>query len=412
MQQRVPTSSDQSINVRRWPSEIPLFIAVIVVSILLWIVITVATVGIGLVYALLIGLFFFFVHAGLVMHLRGSAIQLGPNQFPEIYNRVVELSATAGLKDTPDAYILQADGALNAFATKFFRGKIVTLYSDLLEACGDDRAARDMIIGHEIGHLRSGHLDWQVLTAPGRFVPFLGSAYSRACEYTCDRWGASLCGDPDGARRGLIVLAAGRTLSRSVNVDAYIAQQQKLDTGWMTLARWAALYPPLSARVDVLSTRPDARPYSTWKGPLRAWAILAAFVLVPVLVASSLPFLFQPILREFGGLGADFGSIVEPQSLPQDDGNAVIIPEQGPADAAPPAPSFASVEEMPAPQPAPVLGDARLNELAQQCQAGDMGACDNLFNETEVGSPEEQYANTCGQRIPDNTEDCASLISQ
>ena len=29
----------------------------------------------------------------------------------------------------------------------------------LLDACGDDTAARDMVIGHEIGHLKAGHLD-------------------------------------------------------------------------------------------------------------------------------------------------------------------------------------------------------------------------------------------------------------
>lgn len=406
MQQNVPSSSEQLVRIKRWPSEIPLFITILVVSILLWIVIAVATVGIGVLYALLLGVFFFFVHAGFVMHLRGNAIQLGPDQFPELYNRVAELSAKAGLKKTPDAYILQADGALNAFATKFFRGKIVTLYSDLLEACGDDAAARDMIIGHEIGHLRSGHLDWQLLTAPGRFVPFLGAAYSRAREFTCDRWGASLCGDPEGARRGLLVLAAGREHSRKVNVNAYIAQQHKLDTGWMTLARWLSLYPPLSARVDVLSTVPGARPFSSWKGPLRALAIMASFVLVPVLLATSLPFLFQPLLSQIGTLGTDFDKIIEPGTRLQDDDPTDTDPEEG----SPAVPRFGSVAEMPEPKPAPVLQDTRLNELAQQCQAGEMQACDELFNETEVGSPEESYGNSCGERIADNTEDCTSLV--
>ncbi|GHD11171.1 M48 family metallopeptidase [Tianweitania populi] len=419
MQERV-SINQQPVLIKRWPSEIPLFVVILVVSIILWIAIIFGTVGIGLIYALFFGLIFFFAHLALIMHLRGSAIQLGPNQFPEIYHRVVELSAKAGLKKTPDAYLFQADGGLNAFATKFFRSRIVTLYTDLLEACGDDTTARDMIIGHEIGHLRSGHLNWQLLTAPGRIMPFLGSAYSRACEFTCDRWGAALCGDPAGAHRGLIILAAGGVYKKNVNVEAYIAQQRTLDTGWLTIGKWLALYPPLSARVDVLS-RPGARPYSSWKGPLRALGIMAAFVLIPILIATSIPFVFQPMLREMGVLSNDFGTILSPGLAPQDsfrqpgsdtDGSADPEANSG-ADGSPAtAPSFASVAEMPSPQPAPTVADERLNELAQQCQAGEMQACDDLYNETDFGTPAEQYGNTCGGRLPENTEECVSLVAQ
>ncbi len=400
MQQAASTAGIQPIKVKRWPSEIPLRIVIIIVSVLLWVGIIFGTMGIGLVYAILIGLFLFFIHVGLIMHLRGSAIQLGPDQFPEIHNRVVELAAKAGLKKTPDAYILQADGGLNAFATKFFRGRIITLYSDLLEACGDDTAARDMIIGHELGHLRSGHLDWQLLTAPGRFIPFLGSAYSRACEYTCDRWGAALSGDMEGARRGLLILAAGPAHSKRVNVSAYIAQQEKLNTGWMTLGRWLALYPPLSARVDVLSTDIGHRPFSSWKGPLRALAILASFVVVPAAIGIALPFLVQPLLRDLGIISSDLGTLVEPQNQ-----NPNSDPALNPS-------TYGSVDEMPPATPAPTFSDTRLNELSQQCGAGDMQACDDLYNESDYGSPEEDYGNTCGGRLPDNALECTALVPQ
>ena len=419
MEQRV-SFNEQPVLVKRWPSEIPLFVVILVVSIILWIGIIVGTMGIGLIYVIFFGLFFFFAHLALIMHLRGSAIQLGPNQFPEIYQRVVELSAKAGLKKTPDAYLFQADGGLNAFATKFFRSRIVTLYTDLLEACGDDTTARDMIIGHEIGHLRSGHLDWQLLTAPGRFMPFLGSAYSRAREFTCDRWGAALCGDPAGAHRGLIILAAGGVYKHNVNVAAYIEQQKTLDTGWMTLGKWLALYPPLSARVDVLS-RPGARPYSSWKGPLRAWGIIAAFVLIPTILAASIPFVFQPLLQELGFIRDDLGGLIEPGLAPQDDSvvpdagtDGSVAPDASSGDASAPAiaPAFNSVAEMPAPQPAPTLTDERFNGLSQQCQAGEMQACDDLFNETEFGSPGELYGSTCGGRLEENALECASLIPQ
>jgi hypothetical protein len=169
--------------------------------------------------------------------------------------------------DVPPMVICDGDGETEAAKAWFI---------SLLAACSDDEVARDMIIGHEIGHLRAGHLNWWMLTAPGRFMPFLGSAYSRACEYTADRFGAALCGDPEGARRGLTVLAAGGAHSRQVNLNAFVEQQQSLDTGWMTLARWLSTYPPLSARVAVIAPG-LATPYRSFPTTQRRSAFQSAF---------------------------------------------------------------------------------------------------------------------------------------
>jgi hypothetical protein len=141
-----------------------------------------------------------------------------------------------------------------------------------------------MVIGHEIGHHRAGHLDLALLLAPGRLLPFLGSAYSRACEHTCDRWGSALCGEPAGALRGLAILAAGGKFGPRVNLSAFVAQRASLDTGWMTIGRWLSNYPPLSARVAALEPGLDSGPAST-RGAWRAAGILGAFVAVPTVLA-------------------------------------------------------------------------------------------------------------------------------
>lgn len=271
-----------AVQVERWPSEVPLTVFVVLASLGIWAMLALTI--IGLIYVLFIFLFLFFVHLAFVTHLRGSAVKLGPEQFPELHARVVDLGRRAGLEKLPDAYLMQAGGSLNALATKFFRGRMIVLYSDLLDACGDDRAARDMVIGHELGHLRSGHLDWLLFKAPGALVPFLGAAYSRACEYTCDRWGAALCGDASGASRGLAVLAAGGRHGPRVNLRAFVAQQEDLDTGWMTIGRWLGGYPPLSARVQAVQPALAAGPTVAIRGPVRAILILAAMFVVPSLV--------------------------------------------------------------------------------------------------------------------------------
>ncbi|MGE0641668.1 MAG: M48 family metalloprotease [Thermoanaerobaculia bacterium] len=298
-----PASAPQ---VQRWPSEIPLLCVVAVVSFWIWLALALSILGI--VYVALIGAFLFLSHVAFVTYIRGSAIRLSDRQFPELHARVVELSRRAGLRQPPDSYVLQAGGSLNAFATKLFRSRMIVLYSDLLDACEGDDAARDMIIGHEIGHLKSRHLDFHWLLVPGYLVPFLGAAYSRACELTCDRWGRALCGDDAGASRGLVVLAAGGRLASRVDVAGFVDQKRDLDTGWLTLGKWLAPYPPLSRRIELL--RPDlpAQPFLSTRGPVRAIAILLVAGLVPM---AGMGFAFWKLMstyRNLAALGSPGGS--------------------------------------------------------------------------------------------------------
>lgn len=53
------------------------------------------------------------------------------------------------------------------------------------------------------------------------------------------------------------------------------------------------------------------------------------------------------------------------------------------------------------PDPAPVVlgDDPVLNQLAQSCFEGDMGACDDLFLQSPAASDYEAYGNTCGGRV-------------
>lgn len=288
------------VRIERWPSELPLRVAVILASLGLWFLLAVSLIGI--VYALLIGLFLFLAHVGFVAHVRGSGVRLGPDQLPGLHARVEALARRAGLARVPEAYLMQAGGSLNALATRFLGSGLIVLFSDLVDACGDDEAACDMIVGHELGHLAAGHLAARWFLLPGLVTPFLGSAYSQACEYTCDRYGAALCGERRAALTGLGILAAGGAHGRALDFAALARQREALNTGWMTLGRWLMSHPPLCLRFAALDpslvegTRPGAR------GPVRAVAILAAFALLPAvaLAAFGVVFVgrFQEALRE------------------------------------------------------------------------------------------------------------------
>jgi Zn-dependent protease with chaperone function len=272
--------ADPPIQVTRWPTEIPLLVVSVAISIALWIVLLFSVVGIA--YALLVGLFFFVVRVAFMAHVRGSGVRLGPDQFPALHARVTELARRMGLDPVPDTYIMQAGGALNAFATRFFGRNFVVLYSDLLDACGADDSARDMIIAHELGHVHAGHLRAHLLLLPSAIIPFLGAALSRAREYTSDRYGLAGAGSRAGAALGMTILAAGASHGRLVNRKALVRQREDLNTGWMTIGEWFASHPPIARRLAQLDPDSVDTPVGVARGRLSAIAIIALGVVLPI----------------------------------------------------------------------------------------------------------------------------------
>ena len=140
-------------------------------------------------------------------------------------------------------------------------------------------------------------------------MPFLGAAYSRACERTCDRWGAALCGDPAGALRGLAILAAGGSHARSMNLQAFVAQRRDLDTGWMTLGSWLSAYPPLSERVELLAPALGAGLPANAQGPQRAAGILALLIVVPALGFAAVGAVWVMAVSKFAGAGSGLAAL-------------------------------------------------------------------------------------------------------
>lgn len=238
------------IVVTRSRAERPLRAILIVTAIVLWAALIVSVVG--LVYGLLLWAFLFFAHMVLIARLRGSAIKLGPQQMPELHERAAAIAQRIGMAKAPEVYLQESGGVLNAFATRFGRRRFVVLNSDLVEACGDNEDALDFIIGHELGHIHCGHLNWRWLIGPALFIPFLGTAYSRACEYTCDRYGFLAASNPDRAIDGLCILAAGPRFSPRINKRAFVAQRGDMETVFMKLGQWLETHPPVAHRIGAL----------------------------------------------------------------------------------------------------------------------------------------------------------------
>jgi Zn-dependent protease with chaperone function len=278
-----PDDDPAAIRVSRWPTERPLLILNALVSAGLWFLLFRSIPSIA--STAMWGAFMVLTNIAFVTVVRGSAVRLGPEQFPELHARVEELARRMGFRHMPDVYLKQQDGALNAFATRFLRLHMVVLLSDLLEACGDDLAARDMIIGHELGHIRAGHLRGRWLLMPASFVPFLGSALSRAREYTCDRYGRAAAGDRDAALLGLAILSAGGRYGPQVNRAALMRQRHDLRSAWMLIGEWLGSHPPLSKRLWALAPELEAEAAAPIRFRLRG--LRAALAVVVVIVAGT-----------------------------------------------------------------------------------------------------------------------------
>jgi Zn-dependent protease with chaperone function len=210
-----------------------------------------AGLGVVLFYLVFFAFGLFMVQGLFIGRLRGNGVRVTARQFPTLHRLVAEHAARLGMKSVPDVFVLQSGGMLNAFATRFLGRDFVVVYSDVL-ALAEERgeAAVGFIVAHELAHVARGHLRHRWLTVPGRMVPYLGAAYSRACEYTCDRFGAHC--QPDGGIDGLLVLAAGATLYRNVDAREY-ARQVETETGfWVRRAELMSTHPHLPRRVAAL----------------------------------------------------------------------------------------------------------------------------------------------------------------
>lgn len=210
-----------------------------------------AGVGVFLGYGIVIALVVFMAHGLMIGHLRGNGVRVTATQFPVLHRIVNAHARTLGMTETPDVFVLQAGGVMNAFATRFLGRNFMVLYSDVLAmAEREGERAVGFIVAHELAHVKRGHLRHRWLITPARFVPYLGAAYSRACEYTCDRFAAHC--QPDGAVDGLLALAAGPDLYRRVDARQFARQVQTDGGFWVRRAELLSAHPTLPKRVAAI----------------------------------------------------------------------------------------------------------------------------------------------------------------
>lgn len=231
------------------PRERTLANITLVLGALVWLALIIGTYGLALIALGLGLLIYIFLHSALVSHVKGKGVELSEAQFPDVYADLVACCERLKVKSVPKAYVLNGNGVLNAFATRFLKAQYVVLLSDLVDAMAKHPDGVRFYLGHELGHLREKHFSLQVLRWPVLWLPLLGAAYSRARETSSDLHGLACSASPEGAARALVLLAAGAQRWPQVDLAKFV-RQAKYTTGfWMSFHELTAAYPWLTKRV-------------------------------------------------------------------------------------------------------------------------------------------------------------------
>ena len=204
-----------------------------------------------LIYGGMIVLFFLLRNVLLAGYIRANAVLVSDRQFPEIYKILDKQAKSLKMKRVPQMYIMQAGGILNAFAMRYAGKHYVVIFSNIMETAYDyGTPVLSFIIGHELAHVKRNHLLKNVVTLPSILVPFLNQAYSRACEYTCDRIGRQQ--SPNGAIDGMSILAIGTKLFGKINVEEFAKQLQVTGGFCVWFSEILSSHPHISKRVHRL----------------------------------------------------------------------------------------------------------------------------------------------------------------
>jgi Zn-dependent protease with chaperone function len=270
-----------------YPRERTLGIITLILGLLVWLGLIVGTFGVALIVLAIGFVLYLFAQSALIAHIKGNGVELSEEQFPDLYSQYTACCNRLQIKMHPQAYILNGNGGLNAFATKFLGTQYVVLMSDVVDAMKKHADGVRFYIGHELGHLRMKHLSKHLLRWPVLWLPLLGAAYSRAKESTCDRHGLACSSSPEGAARALAALSAGAERWEHLDVAAYLRQTIHASGFWMSFHELTAGYPWLTkraARVMDTSARLPSR--------------------------NGLSYLFAAFVPYAGRLGAGFGFVI------------------------------------------------------------------------------------------------------
>ena len=170
--------------------------------------------------------------------------RVSPRQYPHIHQMLNECATTLDLQPVPELYIEQ-DPTPQAMAIGLDK-PIIVISTGMLDLV-DDEGLR-FIIGHEVGHVLSGHavyrtmlmslinlaaaMEWLPIGAWSIRAIILGlNEWFRKSELSCDRAGLLCSQDPNAALRVHASMAGARN-PNEMDIAGFLDQAEEYENQW------------------------------------------------------------------------------------------------------------------------------------------------------------------------------------
>jgi Zn-dependent protease with chaperone function len=171
-----------------------------------------------------------------------NAVKVGPRQRPKLDALLTEVLETMDWAERPELYVSQTPVA-NAMAVGFQKPFIV-VNSGAIEIL--DRDEQRVILGHELGHIMSGHPTYTtlaliILNIGFNNIPVLGLItlpiqlalleWYRKAELSADRAGLLATQDPRSSMQLFMRFAGGPPLDDETSLDEFMRQAEEYESG-------------------------------------------------------------------------------------------------------------------------------------------------------------------------------------
>ncbi|WP_066057486.1 M48 family metallopeptidase [Robertmurraya korlensis] len=274
------------------------FALVLIFSILTYLFLVFSILGIGIIIIMVLLSIFF--HGLMIGGIRRNGVRISEEQFPMLFQKAQEMGAQMGLEKIPQMYVIESQGTLNAFATRFFGRNMVVLYSEIFELIERDAEEEVLfVLAHEFAHLKRKHVTVNFLLLPAMWVPFLGDAYLRACEYTCDRYATYYSGSLAASKNALTILAIGKELYKKVNKESYMRQIESEAGFFVWLNEKLSTHPHLPKRIYEVEKFFSETEVETLREPKRGIVIGVIVALLLSLVFAGGVYMTYKALEKF-----------------------------------------------------------------------------------------------------------------
>jgi Zn-dependent protease with chaperone function len=165
---------------------------------------------------------------------QANAVRVGPRQFPELHGLYMNVLETMDVKEHYNLFVSQTP-LVNAGAYGMDKPFIVLNSGSLLILDGDELT---YLLGHELGHILSGHVLYRTMTVlllqlATLGFPVVGLAaravlvalleWSRKAELSCDRAGLLAVQHPEATLRAFMKLAGGGD-DEEMNLNEFLNQ--------------------------------------------------------------------------------------------------------------------------------------------------------------------------------------------